>query len=68
MADQALPEAREAGSGQADSQGVVAVTTEGWQMRDAMLIVGGISVFAGVLALIVCQSVHWFVFGWPMVR
>ena len=37
-------------------------------MRDVLLIGGGVMAMLGVAALIMCQSVHWFEFGWPVVR
>lgn len=37
-------------------------------MRSTVLIVGGLAVMGGLVALIACQSVHWLVFGWPLTR
>jgi hypothetical protein len=37
-------------------------------MKSMVLIGGGLAVMFGLAALIACQSVHWFAFGWPVVR
>lgn len=37
-------------------------------MRDVLLMGGGVLAMLGVAALIMCQSVHWLAFGWPVVR
>lgn len=37
-------------------------------MRDVLLVGGGVMAMLGVAALIMCQSVHWLAFGWPVVR